>query len=393
MGVKGAHRLIKSERVPYDVVSLSKFAEKWSSQTIFFDLLGSLFYQIKKAQVNDKRWLNPTLLNFLTRPNVVVVLEGQRSRLKLATAISRVQITQQQLAKFASYLEKAASTRTLGKKHWRLLESLHISGHPLNIPDITRTLSDHGILWIAAEFEADLYIAHQRNSIVVSRDSDFMFHRNVNCFAKYLPGRESVVVFRTADIARTLGIPPEFLPVLAVLSGTDYNGNIANVGIVAALKFLKIQKLGIANTQELFENFIASKKISKKKDVLQEFLKGFKVFGELQETPLNPPESILYNDAVQRNQRTYLALKQKFRNLKDIKPEPAYIQTDRSNLFRPKTEKRYRPRRVMARTRDAHWTSINFRTFNPFEALAEEIPPNEGPQKKVQLVLTVEKKE
>ena len=391
MGIKGSHAFVKKKNAPYEFLSFIKFVKRNANEIIYFDLFGCLFHQIRVSIARNK-WDSflVHLIKLLKHANVVVVLDGKRSREKLQTAKQRSKTRQENLDKLNGYAKKIESLSRIKKSHWMKIQSAKSACCPIPSNDeISKPLQDAGVKVVVADYEADTFIAMQQNFIVVSRDSDFMFHFNGKIFAKFIVGKENVVVFKRNEIAKALEIRSCLLPMLAVLSGSDYNSNIPTVGIKRCCKALQElqgpfdenkKKLSKQEYERILRKFLAKFKVKFQQENFQSFSNGLKVFYDLQETGLDKDDDAEYQKARTEMDENYAELSQKLAALKKERPvnQDTYSSSTSNNRYSPPaivgdSNPRYNPRMVKPRKKDiTPWRSVNRRTYNPFCVLEDE---------------------
>ena len=89
---------------------------------------------------------------------------------------------------------------------------------------------------VVADYEADVYIAKQKDAIVVSGDGDYYFHSNIDTYARFLlkgnilnfillisiANSTRIMIFKKKLITKKLNLNDGQLLALGILSGNDY---------------------------------------------------------------------------------------------------------------------------------------------------------------------------
>ena len=235
MGVAGAHSFIKNQKVKFQqYAGIREFATSLQQDTVYVDFFGCFFYKIKKMLYGS---LKEKLLGFFISlfrdiPNLVIVYDGARSQEWLETSINRLKKQEMGLIKLEKMLDKCFSLSRIRKRQYQAVENLQLQTFNVKAEDIIYLkagMINAGINIVEAAFEADVFIASKKNSIVISADGDFYFHKNVKTFGKF--SRSGVIAFEKDHILKSLKVSSEQLLVLGVVSGNDYSPNIAGFGI------------------------------------------------------------------------------------------------------------------------------------------------------------------
>jgi len=184
MGIKGLHQVIKKKKVKFKQFnSLESFVAAQNGKPVYFDLLGCLFHIIKKMLYEKKKEkLLFSLIQLLHVKNLIVVVDGSRSKEKMDTTLKRLSSIQSNLSKFNDHLEKAKSLEKLSKNHWKRLEKYRLASYQISKVDldyIVNGLIMAGVTVEKVPFEADVWIAKQIKSVVISKDGDYYCHKNV----------------------------------------------------------------------------------------------------------------------------------------------------------------------------------------------------------------------
>jgi len=124
-------------------------------------------------------------------------------------------------------LDKFFSLSRIRKRQYQAVENLQLQTFNAKAEDIIYLkagMINAGINIVEAAFEADVFIASKKNSIAISADGDFYFHKNVKTFGKF--SRSGVIAFEKDHILKSLKVSREQLLVLGVVSGNDYSPNM-----------------------------------------------------------------------------------------------------------------------------------------------------------------------
>jgi hypothetical protein len=230
MGVKGSHGFFRKKKVPTEVANWEEFIKKYSTSTIFVDLMATSFMLIReKLALGKSAELIGILASFFKRDNIVVVLDGKWSRQK-AFAHSRRQITaNSNIEKHKLIIKALKKRKRITNYNRREYKKSIISVYRLKDRDkneLINGLREKGMYFtylgvrvVMAAFEADVFIASQSNAIAVSSDSDYLFHRNVAVSAVLNTRKKTVLIWKTIDVRQTLNLSQAKLTTLGILSG------------------------------------------------------------------------------------------------------------------------------------------------------------------------------
>lgn len=327
--------------------------------------------------------------------NVVVVMDGARSIQKQDTHARRGKIQDKNIQKLEKFCDLFRKVPMPMKRHYKAVQRAKVAAFNVRpmYAEIGSRLERAGITVVRAPYEADNYIARIADSYVISKDSDFYFHRNVECFAKLIgkPGKEQLVIFTKKEILEGLKINSNALTVLGVVSGNDYAENIRGHGLAKNLVLIqRLQNAG--NTKSILERYCSNFKETH----ATTFTLAMDIFDRLHEdgaTAVVLSTSDRFNDAIASFELRSEEIREQHRKSRTEIPgesKPKYIRfvkghskrsTERvlvdGKRIRP-SRQRYKPRSVCPRKSDINWTSVSLNNpFGVLDEVSETNPPME----------------
>ena len=190
-GLSFVNRLYKKSKVDLPVyTNLNEV--KSESGPVYLDM-NALFYW-KLLFINDNSNY-ASFLNYCKKylpKSYILVFDGKRSLEKHETSIKRIQTNNHSIQELDACLDRylnVSSPRNYKYIPFKEKEQINklIKKSTLfpkdKIPLLIADLKSFGYDCIQADYEADLFLARKPNSTVISKDSDFLFHYNVDQFA------------------------------------------------------------------------------------------------------------------------------------------------------------------------------------------------------------------
>lgn len=181
MGVKRGRQLLVKAKVPSLKQNWEEFWITNQTPTISIDLLGAFFPLLLELESRPEMVTALMLKWFEGKKNVLLVLDGKRTREKFATSLARQEKREKEVAKLEALLEKAEDRVLEGKRisagFYKRMDVLQTrtGSFATQLETLSRNLNgkvriDH------VAFEADVSIASSKADIVISGDSDLIFH-------------------------------------------------------------------------------------------------------------------------------------------------------------------------------------------------------------------------
>jgi len=194
--------------------------------------------------------LEKRLLQLRNKNNLVLYVDGDPPAEKSGTHLQREENRrhhrQQAHQQLSSLQKRLHNNERIRKHHLNKLNKHFRNAFKWELGDrksFVQYLIDNGYQAVLCNTETDIQIAIdcQPDDIVVSGDSDFLFYKSVTAlwrpvgkvpFQKYL-------VYEKDAVCEALGLTPEGLVVLAVVSRNDYNRNIPYLGFATNRKLIE----------------------------------------------------------------------------------------------------------------------------------------------------------
>lgn len=232
MGVKSAHKFFRKHKVPIESMDWDTFVS--DNQKIYVDLMATSFQLIRSKMAHGK---SSELIGILTslfkHPGVVVVFDGDRSNEKELARLKRNEQMKKNITKhskvnvFNQIIQKLKS-KTKFRKWMATAYDKSLNCYCLTSSEkqiIIDGLKENWVFVEVAKFEADVHIAQIQNAVVVSSDSDYLFHQNISKVATMNTRSKKLVVWKTQAVRQTLNLCQAKLTFLGIVSGNDYSEN------------------------------------------------------------------------------------------------------------------------------------------------------------------------
>lgn len=194
MGIHGSSYFIRKHHLVERTVSRGMFIEEHRSKRALVDVCGSFFVILRQyCMANNHIGFARVMKKiFQDLPNTVFVMDGARSLQKAATHEQRDSESDRSLAQFRRRVEDLDPENRVSSTKWKELTKAAAKSYRISEIEkrqIAAALLQEGLNVIQAPFEADVEIARaQGGFVVISMDSDLLFHRQVK-----LVGRPRVV--------------------------------------------------------------------------------------------------------------------------------------------------------------------------------------------------------
>ena len=291
MGIKGVGQaFIDRHSLVSNVTNLNGLLEIAGGCPVYVDLFGSFFSLLPKARSHEDFIASARRIRKLLPPadNITLVLDGKISLEKELEHHKRANNRKEAMLRWGKKLDalEADPKMKISKSKWRKMKKLKDKSFKLSATD-KRILHDEliqtGFNVVIADGEADVHIAKSSLPfIAVSGDSDFLFHRNINCCArpKLIRGCLSFHILERGVVMARLEISEPQLLALAIVSGNDYSQNIKGFSVGRNLAMVK--SITSTSVYEIVETYINQVKSSS----LANFDAALKIFEDLDETQL-----------------------------------------------------------------------------------------------------------
>ena len=144
--------------------------------------------------------------------NVMYVIDGAPTRQKIKTHQLRTEKRQKNIEQFNTLAAKNSGQKRVSGKNWKAFRSLRNRIYTTQHSEkqkLVKKMREKNMNVVLAKGEADVEIAKMDNVVVVSVDSDMVFHRNVKMVIKpqrLANGNYSFAIVEKTRVLSKLGL-------------------------------------------------------------------------------------------------------------------------------------------------------------------------------------------